>query len=89
MDTQELLDLIAIRNYVVNSTASPLFDKKTIKDLDGLSILLDKKIVAILMSDEFKEYVGFADVQKVIQEVRNTKEGPMNQARKIMSAISK
>jgi hypothetical protein len=89
MDMQELLDLIVIRNYVANSVASPLFDKKTIKELDGIFILLDKKIVAILMSDEFKEYVGFADVQKVIQEVRNTKEGPMNQARKIMSAISK
>lgn len=89
MDLQELLNLIAIRSYVVNSVASPLFDKKTIKDLDGILILLDKKIVAILMSEDFKDYVGFANVQKVIQDVRNTIDGPRMQARKIMSAIRK
>jgi hypothetical protein len=70
MNFAELLHLISIRNYVVNSVANPIFDRATIRDLDGILILLDKKIVGLLVGEEFKEYIGYADVQKAIQEVR-------------------
>jgi hypothetical protein len=70
MELQELLDLIAIRSYVVNSVANPTVERKTIKDLDGILILLDKRIVSILVGEDFKEYIGFADVNKAIQDVR-------------------
>ena len=43
MDFQELLDLIAIRRYVVDSVSNPIFDRATVRDLDGILILLDKK----------------------------------------------
>jgi hypothetical protein len=70
MNMQELLDLIAIRTYVVNSVANPIFDRGIIKDLDGILILLDKRIASILTGKEFKEYIGFSDVRKAIEEVR-------------------
>lgn len=71
MQFKELLDLIAIRTYVVNSVANPIFDRATIKDLDGILILLDKKIVSLLIGEEFKEYIGYANVRKAIEEVRH------------------
>lgn len=71
MDMQELLDLIAIRAYVVNSVANPIFDRSIVKDLDGILILLDKRIASIITGKEFKEYIGFADIRKAIEEVRN------------------
>jgi hypothetical protein len=69
MDLRELLDLIAIRSYVVNAVANPIFDRQTVRDLDGILILLDKKIAGILTSIDFKEYIGYADVRKAIEEV--------------------
>jgi hypothetical protein len=72
MDLQELLDLIAIRSYVVNSVANPIFERAIVRDLDGILILLDKKIAGILTGKDFKEYIGFADVRKAIEEVART-----------------
>jgi hypothetical protein len=69
MDLQELTDLIKIRQYVVNSTANPTIDRETVTYMNGLLIMLDKKIVALLKSDDFKEYVNYKDVRKAIEEV--------------------
>ena len=87
MEFQELLDLIAIRGYVVNSVANPIFDRATVKELDGLLILLDKKIASILVSKEFKEYIGFSGLSKSIQELRAEANKPFTEARAIMSGI--
>jgi len=89
MDLKELLDLIAIRGYVVNSVANPIFGKSTVKELDGLLILLDKKIAAILLSDEFKEYVGFGDLKDAIKQMKADTNQPWNDARAIMSGLVK
>lgn len=72
MEFQELLDLITIRSYVVNAVANPIFERTIVRDLDGILILLDKKIAGILTGKDFKEYIGYADVRKAIEEVRNT-----------------
>lgn len=69
MDFQELLDLIAIRSYVVNAVANPIFERAIVRDLDGILILLDKRIASILTGKDFKEYIGYADVRKAIEEV--------------------
>lgn len=69
MDLKELTDLIAIRQYVVNSTANPTIDRATVSYMNGLLILLDKKIITLLGSDEFKEYINYKDVRKAIEEV--------------------
>lgn len=87
LDFTELLDLIAIRNYVVNSVANPIFDRRMIKELDGILILLDKKISVMLTSDEFKEYIGFADLKQTIRDIKTETDKPFHEARAIMSGI--
>ena len=87
MEFKELLDLIAIKSYVVNSVANPIFDRATVKALDGISILLDKRISSILLSDEFKNYIGFDGVKQAILNIRGENDKPFNEARAIMSGI--
>ena len=69
MDLKELTDLIAIRQYVVNSTANPTINRETVAYLNGLLILLDKKILTLLQSNDFKEYVDYQNVRKAIEDV--------------------
>lgn len=69
MDLSELTDLISIRQYVVNSTANPAIDRATVNYMNGLLLMLDKKILTILASDQFKDYVSYKDVRKAIEEV--------------------
>ncbi len=64
MDLKELTDLIKIRDYVINSRAMPTIDRKTVNELDGMLLLLDKKIIGILTSSEFKEYIDYKNVQE-------------------------
>lgn len=64
MDLQELLQLIEIRKYVVNSIALPTIDRKTVNELNGILLLLDKKIIGFLTGPDFKDYIGYRDVQQ-------------------------
>jgi hypothetical protein len=69
MDHKELTDLIAIRQYVVNSTVNPAIDRGIVTYLNNVLILLDKKIIELLQSDSFKEYINYANVRQAIEEV--------------------
>lgn len=69
MNLKELTDLMDVRQYVVNSTANPTIDRETVKYMNGLLIMLDKKIIALLKSDDFKEYVDYKDVRQAIEDV--------------------
>ena len=89
MDRQELLDLIQIRGWVVNSVANPIFTRETIKELDGLLILLDKKIATILTGSEFKQYIGFDGLKQAIQDIKKETNKPFHEARAVMSGIRK
>ena len=64
MDLKELTDLITIRQYVVNSVALPTIDKKTVNEISGILLLMDKKIIDILLDTEFKEYIGYSNVKE-------------------------
>jgi hypothetical protein len=48
MDLKEITDLIAIRQYVVNSTGNPAINRETVSYMNGVLILVDKKIVDLL-----------------------------------------
>lgn len=63
MDLKELTDLIEIRQYVVNNVALPTIDRKTVNELNGILLLLDQKIIGILTGADFKDYIGFKDVE--------------------------
>lgn len=69
MDLQELVDLINIRQYVVNSTANPAIDRGTVTYMNSVLLLLDRKIVGLLQTSEFKEYINYGDVDKAVREV--------------------
>lgn len=69
MDLKEITDLIAIRQYVVNSTGNPAIDRATVNFMNGALILLDNKIIALLQANDFKEYIGYKDVKKAIEDV--------------------
>jgi hypothetical protein len=69
MNLKELTDLIAIRQYVVNATANPAIDRATVTHMNNTLLLLDKKIIGLLQSEAFKEYINYADVRKAIEDV--------------------
>lgn len=68
MDLKELIDLIAIRQYVVNATANPAIDRATITYMSDLLLLTDKKIIGLLMSNEFKEYVEYKNYRQLRED---------------------
>lgn len=78
MDLTELVNLITIRQYVVNSTANPAISRETVNFATGALLLIDKKIFGILQSLEFKDYIEYADVMKAKVEaarITNIKSG--------------
>jgi len=69
MDLKEITELISIRQYVVNSTGNPAINRETVSYMNGILILLDKKIVSILKGDDFKEYIDYQNVRQAIEDV--------------------
>lgn len=71
MDFEELVYLIKIRDYVITSRALPTVNRKTIAELDGILLLLDEKIIGLLTGPDFKDYIGFKDVQQAKERAAN------------------
>lgn len=69
MELKEITDLITVRQYVVNSTANPTINRETVSYMNGLLILIDRKIVNLLKGQEFKEYIDYQNVRQAIEEV--------------------
>lgn len=70
MNLKNINDLINIRNYIAMSTNNGWIDKKIINYLNNLLLLLDKKILAILMDDEFKSLINYQNLPEVLREVK-------------------
>lgn len=64
MDLQELLDLIKIREYVRDNVSLPTIDRKTVTELNGILLLMDARIIGILTGVEFKDYIGYKNVDE-------------------------
>ena len=78
MDLKELVDLITIRQYVVNSTANPAIDRATVNLMNGMLLMVDKKIIYLIDSEPFKDYVNYQDVQAAkiaVAQITNIKSG--------------
>ncbi len=69
MNLDEINSLIKVREYVVISLNNGSIDRATVSELNGMLILIDRKIIDLLKSQEFKEYIGYRDVRKAIEEV--------------------
>lgn len=69
MKLDEINSLITVRQYVVNCISNASIDRATVNVMSGMLILIDNKILSLLQSDNFKNYIGYQDVKKAIQEV--------------------
>ncbi len=69
MDLKEIVDLIAVRQYVVNSTGSATIDRATVNVMNGMLLMIDKKIMTLLQGKDFKEYINYGDVKETIKEI--------------------
>lgn len=71
MELKEIVDLIRVRDYVINSISLPTIDRKTVNELNGILLLLDKKIIGLLTDSDFKDYIGYKDVQEAKKQAAN------------------
>jgi hypothetical protein len=70
MDLQEITSLIAIRNHMISSINNYALKRDTVSQLNEMLILLDRRIVDKLLGSEFKDFLGFEDAKKFVQEAR-------------------
>lgn len=63
MDLSDIVNLIKVRDYVINSLNLPVIERKTVNELNGILLLLDEKIIGMLTDTKFKEFIGYKDVQ--------------------------
>jgi hypothetical protein len=69
-DLNEISNLIGIRNYISTMINNYAISRDTVANLNKMVIVLDRRIVDKLLSNEFKEYVGFQDAEKLLSEAR-------------------
>jgi len=65
MDLQEITDLIQIRQYAANTVNNSLVDRSVVNLMNDITMLLDKKIIDLLGSPGFKEYINYDNVKDV------------------------
>lgn len=66
MNLQEITQLISIRDYVRTSIENLYLDKDTAKSLQKILPILDRKIVDLLQSENFGDYlIGKVLVQSI------------------------
>lgn len=70
MNLKETTDLVTLRGYVALAINNFALDREVVKYYDGLLIMIDRKIAALLKDADFKSYVGYEGVKEAIQEVR-------------------
>lgn len=71
MDLKELTDLIAVRQYIADTRGSFNIERAAINELDSMLVSLDKKIIDIIRSKDFKNYVSFQGKVEEIPVVRS------------------
>lgn len=64
MKLQEIDSLINIRNYVANTIHNGYVDRSVTNAASRLLPFIDKKILGILQTEEFKIYVNYEDSAK-------------------------
>lgn len=72
MDLQALniiTHLIEIRSYVASAVNNFTLPKDSSNQLNKMLVMLDRRIVERLLSDEFKDTLGYEDLDKIMAEV--------------------
>ncbi len=68
MDVKEIQALINVREYVNQMINNYNRSKSEVVDLRAMLILIDDKVVSMLMSSDFKDYVNFDNARAAIQK---------------------
>lgn len=68
---KDISDLIKIKEYTANAIGLYSIDRKTINLLNDMLLLIDKKIISCIVSDEFKELVDYESIGQVKKDVLN------------------
>jgi hypothetical protein len=69
-DTQNVVNLIEIRNYIAMTPNNFSLPKDVVNTFNKMLLLVDKKIVKELLSDDFKEMISFKDAQAAVNAAR-------------------
>jgi hypothetical protein len=75
---KEISDLVQIRQYLANTMGNPVLDRATVTIMNNTLLLLDKKIVGLLQSSSFQNYIGYEYVKQAVEEaarITNIKSG--------------
>lgn len=65
---KEISELVQIRQYLANTMGNPVLDRATVTIMNNTLLLLDKKIVSLLQSTSFQDYIGYEHVKKAVEE---------------------
>lgn len=68
---KELTDLIAVRQYVAETRGSFDVERSAINDLNSILVFLDKKIIDMIRSSDFKSYIRFQGKVEEVPVVRS------------------
>jgi len=69
---EEITALTQIRKYLSETMGNPNWDRKIVNEMNNTLLLIDKKIVQLIQSSEFKDYVNYDNVKDVIKEAVKT-----------------
>ncbi len=58
--------LISIREYIYQTVNNPALTRAELNDLQDILGALDKKIIEVLRSSEFKDFIGFKSTRVAI-----------------------
>ena len=72
MNTKEIIDLISIREYVNMCSDNNYIDSKTSREIRNMLFAIDKKITDLLKSEDFKSYIEYENIGKIISEVKQS-----------------
>lgn len=79
MKLSEIVNLIKIKEYVSDAVGLFSIEKQTIRELNDTLILIDKKIIELVTSKEFKEYIDYDHVKEAKQEVLRISNSAFNE----------
>jgi hypothetical protein len=69
MNLQEITNLIQVRNYIMNAITISTIDRKTVNELSNMLILTDKKLITLLQSSDFKDYIEYQNAKQALSDV--------------------
>lgn len=75
MNFQEICYLLKIREYIYSCIGNNRIDNKTVNYLSNCLLLIDRKVIALLSSDLFKQYIDYDKLPEELAKLNKLKSG--------------